>query len=154
MYRIVPLALLPVALMLAGCDIVPLASETEPRNVALVDATDDALDPGRRAVRIGEDGSAAPACAIRGVVTNLSDGATLPLYTAPFAHAATAAELAEGQQLFVCTRSIDQRWLGVVVPTGGDTDCGVTGRIERAGDYAGPCRSGWVSFTYVRVRGA
>ena len=58
--------------------------------------------------------------------------------------------------MHVCTRSIDQKWLGVVIPppvTEGamPTDCGVREPVDRKQAYAGPCVSGWVSSAYVRL---
>ena len=115
------------------------------------------LSPGGRAVRIGESGAAAPACPVRGEVASLESSgmATLPLRSAPFDEGSRIAELAVGKRLFLCTRSLDQRWQGVVVPPDDspDADCGVTAQIAAARDYAGPCRAGWVPGAYVRPIG-
>lgn len=55
--------------------------------------------------------------------------------------------LPAGARLWIC----EQRdgWLGVVYG-GADTDCGVATPGPVRGPYAGPCRAGWVSETYVR----
>ena len=111
------------------------------------------LSPGTRAVRIGESGPTAPACAA-GQVVNLSPSglAALPVRTAPFDEASEVARLDEGARVYLCTRSLDQRWQGVVVPPADapDSDCGVTARLDASRDYAGPCRAGWVLGTYLR----
>ena len=85
-------------------------------------------------------------------------GNGLALRAAPFAEAKSVATLAEGARLHVCTRSIDQKWLGVVVrpaPADGDgtpaVDCGVSSPVDRKQAYEGPCASGWVASAYVRL---
>ena len=111
-----------------------------------------ALSPGTRPVRVGEEGAAFPACNGRGQVRNLSTTtATLALHAAPFDEASEIAQLAPDTQVFLCTRSLDQNWLGIVVPPAvrPDTDCGVTARIDTPADYSGPCRSGWARGAYI-----
>lgn len=112
------------------------------------------LSPGAQAVRIGEGGSSFPACAATGVVVNVSPAGMpyLPLRAAPFDEASEVARLTDGARVFLCARSLDQRWQGVVVPPADapDSDCGVTAPIDAARDYAGPCRSGWTLGTFVR----
>lgn len=121
------------------------------------DNTSVVLSPGGRPVRIGESGSAAPACPVRGEVASLdaSGMAALPLRAAPFDEASGTASLAAGTRVFLCTRSLDQRWQGIVVPPedAPDADCGVTAQIEAPRDYTGPCRAGWVPGAYVRPLG-
>jgi hypothetical protein len=80
----------------------------------------------------------------------------LSVRSAPFAEAKALAQLAEGARVHVCTRSIDQKWLGVVIPPpvtegAAPTDCGVREPVDRKQAYAGPCTSGWVSSAYVRL---
>lgn len=122
------------------------------------------LTPGVQPVLVGEGGPAYPACASSGTVVNLSPAGEryLPLRAAPFAEADETAQLGEGRTLFLCSRSLDQRWQGVVVPPAPATpanpattgvpavDCGVTATLASARPYAGPCRSGWVSSSFVR----
>lgn len=124
-------------------------------NDAVVNDTSEAMTPGTRPVRIGEGGAGFDACAYVGRVTNISPaGETyLPLRAAPFLEADELLRLPNGARLFVCTRSIDQRWQGVVVPPADapDTDCGVAAPVASARDYAGPCRSGWVASSFVRL---
>ncbi|WP_300114053.1 hypothetical protein [Sphingobium sp.] len=110
-----------------------------------------------RPVTIGEDGPRLDACGVMGQVTR-AGGNGLALRAAPFAEAKNVATLGEGARLHVCTRSIDQKWLGVVVrptPAEGDSapplDCGVSSPVDRKQAYEGPCASGWVASAYVRL---
>lgn len=139
-------------LLLCGC-----TPRGDVGNDAVLYRTDNVsvtLSPGGRLVRIGESGSAAPACPVRGAVASLNaSGMTmLPLRAAPFDEASQSTTLAPGQRLFLCTRSLDQRWQGVVVPPedAPDDDCGVTAQIAAPRDYTGPCRAGWVPGAYVQ----
>lgn len=116
--------------------------------------------PLARPVIIGEDGPRMDACGAMGMVTRGS----LPLRAAPFDDARTIATLEEGDRMHVCTRSLDQRWLGVILPPRPDgqaaadnsarpqpADCGVTEPVDRKQSYDGPCDSGWVSSARVRL---
>ncbi|MCP1470157.1 hypothetical protein J3E64_001844 [Sphingobium sp. OAS761] len=114
--------------------------------------------PVARPVTIGEDGPRLDACGAMGQVTRPgADG--LALRAAPFADAEVMARLAEGDRAYVCTRSLDQKWLGVVVrpapaPDGDaqpPVDCGVSSPVDRKQPYGGPCASGWVSSVYIRL---
>jgi len=82
-----------------------------------------------------------------------SDEAYLPVRAAPFAEADELMRLDAGAQLRVCTRSIDQRWMGVVVAPkeAPDTDCGVAAPVASPRAYTGPCKSGWVSSAFIRL---
>ena len=113
-----------------------------------------------RAVTIGEDGPRLPACGARGVVRARS----VELRAAPFQQARVLAQLGEGQVVTVCTRSLDQRWLGVVVPpaasdaTAGNAtapalECDVSDPVDRRRAYDGPCASGWVFSARVQLVG-
>jgi len=131
--------------------------------------------PLARPVTIGEDGPRLDACGALGVVRRIGKG-VLALRAAPFGDAKSLADLPEGARLHVCTRSLDQKWLGVVVaqdvdaaqaPAIGDNDmgtanavsaapvpvidCGVSSPVESRRPYRGPCRSGWVSSAYVAL---
>ena len=141
-------------LVLAGC--ARQAPDTN-SNVGAIDSAAP-LSPGISPVRIGEGGAGFPACATRGTVTNLSPGGVsfLPLRAAPFVEAAEIARLDNGTPLFLCARSIDQKWQGVVVPLPDrpDADCGVAAPIDAPRDYRGPCRAGWVASDFVRIGAA
>lgn len=139
---------------LAGC-----AQQSGPGNETSAMPSEAApLSPGVAPVRVGEGGPGFPACGTRGTVINLSPGgvAQLSLRAAPLAEANEIARLGNGQSLFLCARSIDQKWQGVVVPpeSAPDADCGVAAPIDAPTGYAGPCRSGWVATGFVRVGGA
>jgi len=106
-----------------------------------------------RAVTIGEDGARLDACGTVGQVVRVG-ARGLPLRAAPFANAPETTQLAEASRVHVCTRSLDQKWLGVVVmaPAGGEAmDCGVSEPVDRKQPYDGPCQSGWVSSASVRL---
>lgn len=116
-----------------------------------------------RPVTIGEDGPRLAACGTTGIVR----GKAAALRQAPFQEARTAAALGAGTRVHVCTRSLDQRWLGIVVipvvPTADVTlpgnavapaaDCDVSDPVERRQPYRGPCRSGWVWSASVQLVG-
>jgi hypothetical protein len=119
-----------------------------------------------RAVTIGEDGPRLNACGADGIVRGPGGDGSLVMRAAPFGEAKATAMLAKDARVHVCTRSIDQRWLGVVVepianPTADNamsnvqdtpaTDCGVSGTVESKKAYAGPCQSGWVASDFVQL---
>ena len=113
--------------------------------------------PVARPVTIGEDGPRFAACGGLGQVIQ-TDTAGLPVRAAPFADAKALTELADGSRAFICTRSIDQRWLGIIVSPPAEEgrppiDCGVLSPVERRQIYDGPCLSGWVSSSYIRLVG-
>ncbi|ASK88671.1 hypothetical protein [Sphingorhabdus sp. SMR4y] len=126
-------------------------------------------DPAEKPVRIGEGGPRFDACQAVGRVQGLRGG-TLPVRIAPFDAAKQKAEIGEGQQLWICTRSHDQQWFGIVYDDGvaesiddteangsapaasnGSVDCGVSSPVRAKRNYDGPCKSGWVESTYVKL---
>lgn len=123
-------------------------------DAGLYDTNTTAPAPGVQPVQIGEGGSGFQACAGLGEVVNLSPSgeAYLPLRTAPFAEAGEVARLGAGTRIFRCTRSLDQRWQGIVVPPADapTTDCGVGAPIAAPRPYAGPCKSGWALTGFIR----
>lgn len=157
---------LALVLMLAACsdsrevlDELPNSSLADRPNAPAPETRMDT--PLARPVIIGEDGPRMDACGTLGQVTRGGAGG-LPLRAAPFGDAKIVAQLAVGQRAFVCTRSIDQKWLGVVLlPEAAPDlapdnaaeapDCGVTAPVERKQAYDGPCVSGWVSSAIVRL---
>jgi hypothetical protein len=102
-------------------------------------------------VRVGEGGAAFQACQAAG--TPRSADAALPVRTGPFDSAPAAGAIPAGAQFFVCSRSIDQRWMGIVFDPAGTLSaaCGVSAPVPARADYAGPCRSGWVQSAGVRL---
>ena len=138
--------------------------------------------PTAQPVRIGEGGGRFDACQATGQVRGLGRRPSLDVLNAPFDDASVKRTLPEGQKVFICTRSIDQQWLGVVIPgaapapvpsapassaaaspdsdsadTGSApepppaTDCGVSSPVRSKRNYDGPCDSGWVEATYIKL---
>ena len=114
-------------------------------------------DPTAKPVRIGEGGPRFDACQSVGEVGRHDNGA-LPVLSAPFDAAEKTDSLAAGQRVYICTRSIDQQWFGIVydkapaVEEGapaGSGDCGVSSPVRAKRNYDGPCASGWVESIYV-----
>jgi len=115
--------------------------------------------PSAKPVRIGEGGPRFDACQSVGEVGSHISGA-LPVLSAPFDAAAKKDSLAPGQRVYICTRSIDQQWFGIVYdkPANGEEgataarspgDCGVSTPVRAKRNYDGPCQSGWVESIYV-----
>ena len=121
-------------------------------------------NPGERPVRIGEGGPRFDACQAMGRVTGLRE-AELDVLIAPFDAAERKDSLSAGQLVHICTRSHDQQWLGIVyddtaaaaepnadgTATGGSQDCRVSSPVRSKRNYDGPCKSGWVESTFVRL---
>lgn len=101
-------------------------------------------------VRIGELGPSFAACSTAGTTRR---GGPLEVRAAPFDNADQAGEIKAGARFFVCTRSIDQRWMGVVYADSGllDEVCGVSAPVSSRRAYAGACRSGWVAASAVKL---
>jgi len=116
-----------------------------------------ALEQASRPVRIGEAGPSFAACNARATTRNRSaeEGQTLAVRAAPYEAAHETDRLPAGATFFICSRSLDQKWFGVVYDTGGTvTDrCGVSRPVPARRDYPGPCRSGWVSSAFVKLIG-
>ena len=112
-------ALLPLAaaLTLTGCADPEPAQKRAPGGVSASERVDVAQpSPTARPVKIGEGGTRFAACQGRGRVGNLRGG-MLVVRDAPFDDAKQIGELGEDAHVFICTRSLDQQWLGVVVAT-------------------------------------
>lgn len=127
-----------------------VANRTEPENAA----TDEAdLTPTSRPVRIGELGANFRACGAAGTPRSLKAGEALPVRSAPFEYAGETGSVASAAHFFICTRSHDQKWFGIVFDESGTLAerCGVSEPVTRRRDYDGPCRSGWVQSAFVKV---
>jgi len=112
-------------------------------------------NPGEQPVRIGEGGPRFSACQGLGRVADLRE-AELEVLIAPFDSAGRKDALSIGQLVHICSRSHDQQWLGIVyapAPTEGAEamDCGVSTPVRSKRDYDGPCKSGWVESTFVKL---
>ena len=110
------------------------------------------VQPGAVAVRVGELGPNFAACSAAGTTRHLDAGERLPVRAAPFDTSAESGAVAAGARFFICTRSHDQRWLGVVYEEAGSLApaCGVSRPVATRRGYEGPCRSGWVSSAFVK----
>jgi hypothetical protein len=106
-------------------------------------------------VRVGESGPSFDACAATGTTRNIepAKGETLLVRAAPFDTAEASGTVAAGARFFVCTRSHDQRWLGIVwhEGEGASEACGVSSPSVSRRGYDGPCRSGWAPAAFVKL---
>lgn len=126
------------------------------------------VNPAEKPVRIGLGGQRFDACQGVGRVQGVRGG-ELDVRIAPFDSAKAKATISNGQQVWICTRSHDQQWMGIVyddgVPEttaeGGATadepvqsslaDCGVSSPVRSKRNYDGPCKSGWVASNFVKL---
>lgn len=116
-------------------------------------AAADTVTAAARPVRIGELGPNFAACAAAGTTRNLKPGEALTVRSAPFDNSAESGSVSAGARFFICTRSHDQKWFGIVHDEDGSLSgrCGVAEPVTRRRDYDGPCRSGWVQSAFVKV---
>lgn len=154
--RLLPLVLLP-PLLLAGCD--PAVQPQQPggsttpryeRAATDVSPTEQLVLP----VKIGDNGENFPACNARGTTRRIIEGGEmLGVHTSPFSGSKEVAELPAGASFFICSRSLDQQWFGIVFDAAGKAapECGVLAPVPSRRDYAGSCKSGWVSSAFVKV---
>lgn len=145
--------LLPL-LMVAGCgdEAATEGSEgsTTPRYVRPEPTAlpSDRVQP----VRVGEMGPAFAACAAQGTTRERVMDGPVPVFAAPFEGVEQIDSLEAGARFFICSRSHDQRWFGIVYDEEGAASerCGVSRPMDRA-IYRGPCAAGWVSSARVRL---
>jgi hypothetical protein len=104
-------------------------------------------------VRVGELGPSFAACNARGAIRDRGGAAPIAVRAAPYDAAGEIDRLGPGSDFFICTRSQDEHWFGIVYDEGGHaTDrCGVGGPIAARRDYLGPCAAGWVSSARIRL---
>jgi hypothetical protein len=143
--------ILLLCLFLAACgEPAVVANRTGP-DTAAADEADPT--PTSRPVRIGELGANFRACGAAGTTRGLKAGEALPVRSAPFEYAGETGSVASAAHFFICTRSHDQKWFGIVFDEGGTLAerCGVSEPVTRRRDYDGPCRSGWVQSAFVKV---
>lgn len=173
----ITLTLLPLVFSLAACaetskveDDLP-GSQTDAVNPTGRTAGESgrvSANPGERPVRIGEGGPRFDACQAVGRVAGIRGG-ELDVLIAPFDSADKKDSIAEGTRVFICTRSHDQQWFGVVyaepapVQAAGEgnelaappamdlADCGVSSPVRSKRNYDGPCQSGWVESNFVKL---
>lgn len=104
-------------------------------------------------VRIGELGPSFAACNGRGATRERGGAEPVPVRAAPYEQGEQIASLAPGSEFFICSRSNDQRWFGIVYDEGGQASerCGVSAAIDERRIYRGPCAAGWVPSAAVRL---
>ena len=142
-------ALLPLCLALAGCgEAVPIGNTAEDPAFA-----SEPLTPGPVPVRIGELGPSLEACTAAGTTRGLKAEESLPVRSAPFEVGEEIGAVRAGGRFFVCSRSHDQKWLGIVYDEAFTLSaaCGVSEPIPARKAYSGPCRSGWVASPFVKL---
>lgn len=142
--------LLSLSLLVAACgQPVPKGNAGVEANAALPDI----VTPEAASVAIGELGPSVDACPAAGTTSHVEDGGRLPVRSAPFDNAGETGAIPVGGRFFVCTRSIDQKWFGIVYDEGGTlaARCGVSDTVTERRNYAGPCRSGWVASAFVKL---
>jgi hypothetical protein len=110
------------------------------------------LDETVMPVRIGELGPSFAACNASGATRERAGGGPVPVRAAPFEQGAEIDRLGAGAQFFICSRSHDQRWFGIVYDEGGRATqrCGVSAPISARRAYRGPCAAGWVPSSRIR----
>ena len=111
--------LLALAAALTGCSKAEKIDQNG-SDVPAVQAQQDTADvqprPSATPVLIGEGGPRFDACQATGQVRGLGRRPALDVLDAPFDDAKVTGTIADGQKVFICTRTIDQQWLGVVIP--------------------------------------
>jgi hypothetical protein len=149
--------LLLLALLLAGCgERTPnksgIAGSTTPPYVR-EEADPSLLGQLETPVRVGELGPNFAACNARGAARDRGPQGPIPVRAAPYERAGEIDRLAPGSEFFICARTQDQRWFGIVYDEGGQASerCGVDGPIAARRDYLGPCAAGWVASARVRL---
>jgi hypothetical protein len=113
----------------------------------------DTAAPEPAPVRIGELGANLQACAGAGTPRHLQPGEALAVRSAPFDNAPQTGAIAAGGRFFICSRSLDQKWFGIVYDPGGALAerCAVSEPVASKRAYPGPCASGWVSTPFVKM---
>ena len=103
-------------------------------------------------VRIGEFGPSFAACTARGTTRSRAGSEPVPVRAAPFEQAQQIDGLAQDAQFYICSRSHDQRWFGIVYDEGGQAGerCGVSSPVPSRRNYDGPCAAGWVPTARIR----
>lgn len=151
-------ALLLPALALAGCgqrvpeNRGPEGSTTPPYVREEGDST--VLNQVEMPVRVGELGPSLAACSHHGSIRERGSPQPLAVRAAPFDQAGEIDRLEPGAEFFICARSQDERWFGIVYDEGGRASarCGVDAPAPQRRAYLGPCAAGWVPSARVRLR--
>ena len=104
-------------------------------------------------VRVGELGPSFAACTGRGATRDRVTGGPVPVRAAPFEAGETIDRLGQGAEFFICSRTHDQRWFGIVYDSDGSAAarCGVSAPVAGRRNYEGPCAAGWVPTSLVQL---
>lgn len=150
--RLISIPALATLLLLAGCG-EPVRDDHFTNDVEPGAEAPDAVTTGPSPVRIGEYGPNFDACATIGTTRQVAAGATLPVRAAPFESGRQIGTIVSGGRFFVCSRSLDQKWFGIVYDEAGGPaqSCGVSDPVTARRPYDGPCRSGWVATPFVKL---
>jgi hypothetical protein len=140
------------ALLLAGCGDAVRQDDLD-NSLKSEEAAPDTVTVQATPVRIGEYGPNFKACPTDGATRNVDSGETLPVRSAPFDAGTQTGALPAGARFFVCSRSLDQKWFGIVYDESLALAprCGVSDPVNARHAYAGPCRSGWVASAFVKL---
>jgi hypothetical protein len=100
----------------------------------------------------GQPAIRAADCSATGTVANLpANDDFLAVRTGPGTNYSEVARLGAGVAMHLCTPAKDSRWVGVVYRPDGELPdaerCGLS--TDKAPQYEGPCRFGWVSARYI-----
>lgn len=104
---------------------------------------------GPLAVTVGGD-PGAPACPLQATVAGLRAGNSLAVRAGPGTSFARVGRLGNRDRVYLCDRSGNAGWVGIVFARDGALDCGLSNPIAQARPYSGPCASGWVRSNYLR----
>ena len=144
-------ALFPIlCLILAACGApAPGGNGSDAADSNLADTVTAAAAP----VPVGDLGPSFNACNAAGTTRHIAAGETLPVRSAPFDNGDQVGAIPAGAQFFVCARSLDQKWFGLVYSPDGKLagSCGVARPVSARQAYSGPCKSGWVASAYVEL---
>lgn len=150
------LALVPLFLAMTACgeraaDVNAQGSTTPP--YVRAENTASVLRETVTPVRVGEAGPNFAACTARGAVRERTGADAVPVRAAPFEASEEIDFLEPGAEFFICARTHDQRWFGIVYDSGGVAAerCGVSVPVPDRRAYQGPCAAGWVPSARIRL---
>jgi len=111
-------------------------------------APDRPMIPARQPVQVGGETDLGACSTIARVsAREAGDSYSLAVWAAPDRAAPQLDALGPGTEVYMCDSAGGGGWIGIVYPAtdGALAACGVAAPIARRGNYAGPCRSGWVA---------